>query len=90
LPYMNLPVSVILILCGIRSPAVLTLFKIGLLHWIMVFATTYVVRRKLKEYPNYFFTCPLGGFMVQWIALHSLYSYVGNKKILWKGRNLNT
>ena len=89
LPYLNLPILVLLVLSGIHSPLVLSLLKIDA-HWIAVFATTYVVRQRLNEYPNYFFTCPLGGIMVQWIALHSLYSYAFNKKILWKGRNLNS
>ena len=90
LPYLNVPVTGILLILGVRSPDVWTLFKLGLWQWIIVFATTYIVRLRLNEYPTYFFTCPLGGIMVQWIAVHSLYSYAFKKRILWKGRDLNS
>ena len=88
-PYINLPLTAVLLLLGVSSEPVRALFCLGVLQYLILFWATYAVRRRLREYPNYFFTCPLGGVIVQWISLHSLYTYALKKKILWKERDLN-
>ncbi len=88
LPYLSLPITGLLLVAGLDVPVVRTIFTISLYTWAIIFVTTLIVRWRLKEYPSHFFTCPLGGIMVQWIALHSIYAYTCNKKVLWKGRNL--
>ena len=90
MPYLNLPLTALMRLLGFDSEPVRFLFNLGLLQYALLFTTTYVVRRRLNEYPSYFFTCPLGGIMVQWIASHSLYTYSLKRKVLWKDRDLNT
>lgn len=89
LPYLSLPIVSILLLMGFSSEPIRLLFILGLIQYTLLFTTTYVVRRQLREYPNYFFTCPLGGILVQWISTYSVYMYVSKKKVLWKDRNLN-
>jgi chlorobactene glucosyltransferase len=88
-PYLVFPVTGVLWLAGFGSDPVPFLFGLGLFQYGLLFATTYVVRARLREYPEYFLTCPLGGLMVQWISVHSIYTYALKKKILWKDRNLN-
>jgi len=88
LPYLTLPIAALLVAIGVDTPALRTVYTLSLYLWGIIFATTFFVRWRLNEYPSYFFTCPLGGIMVQWIALHSLYAYTCDRKVLWKGRNL--
>ena len=88
-PYLNLPVTALLLLLGVSGPVLWPLFGLGLFHYALLMLATYTVRRRLGEYPEYFYTCPVGGLMVQWIALHSLYSYALKKQVLWKNRDLN-
>ncbi len=88
-PYLVMPLTAVLWLAGLGSETVRTLFWLSLIQYGLLFFTTYVVRARLEEYPEYFFTCPLGGIMVQWISVHSIYTYALNKKILWKDRDLN-
>ena len=88
LPYMTLPAAALLLLFGIRAEALLEVLRVGTLQWALIFPTTYIVRCRLREYPECSWTFPLGGIMVQWIAFHSLYTYTFAKEIVWKGRNL--
>lgn len=89
LPYLNLPVTGLLILLGFSGPILWSLFLLGLFQVGLLMLATYHVRKRLGEYPEYFYTCPLGGIMVQWIALHSLLSYALKMQVLWKDRDLN-
>ena len=89
LPYLVMPAAGLLWMAGLGSGTVRTLFGLGLVQYALLFLTTYAVRARLREYPEYFFTCPLGGLMVQWISVHSIYSYALKKRVLWKDRDLN-
>jgi len=89
LPYLMLPVTGLLWLAGLGTETVRTLFGLSLIQYGLLMLTTYVVRARLKEYPEYFYTCPLGGIMVQWISVHSVYAYALKKTVLWKDRDLN-
>jgi len=89
LPYLVLPVTAAALLLGFSPRHGRLLLGLGLLQYGILFVSTYIVRSRLKEYPEWFFTCPMGGLMVQWIAAHSFYAYVFGKKIPWKGRDLN-
>jgi len=89
LPYLVMPVAAVLWMAGLGSETVRTLFGLGLFQYGLLFLTTYAVRARLREYPEYFFTCPLGGLMVQWISVHSVYTYALKKRILWKDRDLH-
>jgi len=89
LPYLVMPVAGLLWAAGVGSGTVRTLFGLGLFQYGLLFLTTYAVRARLREYPEYFYTCPLGGLMVQWISVHSIYSYALKRRVLWKDRDLN-
>lgn len=89
IPHINLPVTAILLGLGFTTKPVLLLFYLGLFQFALNLSTEYILRIKLNEYPNYFFTCPLGGILVQGISIHSLFTYAMGKKVLWKGRNVN-
>lgn len=88
-PYLVLPVTVAALGLGFTLEHGSALLGLGLVQYGILFLSTYLVRKNLKEYPEWFFTCPVGGLMVQWIAAHSFYAYVFGKKIPWKGRDLN-
>ena len=88
LPYLTLPAAVGLLLLGVRSEALVEVFRLCSLQWALILPTTYIVRRRLREYPECSWTFPLGGIMVQWIAVHSLYQHTLARNFIWKGRNL--
>jgi len=89
LPYLMLPATALLWGAGLDTGTVRTLFGLSLFQYGLLLFTTYVVRARLREYPAYFFTCPLGGIMVQWISVHSIYTHALKKQVLWKDRNLH-
>jgi len=88
LPYLTLPVAVALLLLGARSEALVEVLRVCSLQWALIFPVTYIVRRRLREYPECSWTFPLGGIMVQWIAFHSLFQHTLARNFIWKGRSL--
>ena len=88
-PYLILPFAALALLLGCQSPAAETLFQLGLVQYGILFLSTYLVRAKLNEYPELFYTCPVGGLTVQWMMIHSLFTYAFRREIRWKDRNLH-